>query len=302
MVTITRDKIIYSFSSDNEPAAAIKPGERVLLETHDCFTGQITSELDLISAVDFSRVNPATGPIKVEGAHPGDILVVDIEDIHVGGTGFMVTIPEEGAFGSRIHKPSTKVVPVGNRRFQFNKKLSFPIHPMIGVIGVTPNGRSIPCGEIDDHGGNMDAKVITKGSRIYFKVQLEGALIALGDVHAGMGDGEAVICGVEIPSKVQIHVDLVKSSEYVPPRPVVELDDLFITIGHGSTLDEAAQTALDDMLDLIRYETNMTVDEISMLISAVGDLRVCQIVDPQKTARVEMPRSILQDPKKPLFH
>jgi amidase len=301
MVTITRDKIIYAFSTDNEPAAQVKPGESLSLETHDCFTGQIRSELDLISSVDFSKVNPATGPVAVEGAVPGDILVVYIEEIDVGTTGFMVVIPEEGAFGARIQEPSTKVVPVKRGRFQFNRELSFPVRPMIGVIGVTPRNRSIPCGEIDDHGGNLDAKVITKGARVYFRVQHEGALLALGDVHAGMGDGESVICGVEIPSKVRIRVDLVRSPEYLPPRPVVELGDLFITIGHGPTLDDAAQTALDDMLELIRYKTGMSTDEIGMLISAVGDLRVCQIVDPQKTARVEMPKSILGKTRKPLF-
>jgi amidase len=301
MATITRDKIIYTFSADNEPAAHVKPGESLVLETHDCFTGQIKSEQDLISSVDFSKVNPATGPVEVEGAVPGDILVVDIEEIDIGATGFMVAIPEEGAFGARIQKPSTKVVPVKGGRFLFNKKLSFPVRPMIGVIGVTPTNRAVPCGEIDDHGGNLDAKVMTKGARVYFKVQHEGALLALGDVHAGMGDGESVICGVEIPSKVRIRVDLVHGPEFLPPRPVVELDDLFITIGHGPTLDEAAQTALDDMLELIRYKTQMPVDEIGMLISAVGDLRVCQIVDPQKTARVEMPKSILGKTEKPLF-
>jgi len=301
MVKINRDKIIYQFGPENKPVAKIRPGETVLLETEDCFTSQIRSENDLVTKVDFSRVNPATGPIEVEGARPGDLLIVDILDIQVGSTGFMVTIPEEGAFGERIKQPSTKVVPVSQGKFHFNSSLSFPVQPMIGVIGVSPGDCSVPCGEIGDHGGNMDARVITKGARIYFKVRQEGAMVALGDVHAGMGDGEAVICGVEITSTVRIGLDVISAPDFVPERPVVELDNCFITIGHGPTLDDAAQSALNDMLDLVCYKTFMPVDEAGMLISAVGDLKVCQIVDPQKTARVEMPNSILPEPGMPIL-
>jgi amidase len=301
MRVVKRDQIIYQFSPENEPVARVKPGETILVETDDCFKSQIKGEEDLVTEIDFSAVNPATGPIEVEGAKPGDILVVDIQDIELGKTGFMVTIPQEGAFGDRITHPKTKVISVSGGQFLFNQSLRFPVHPMIGVIGVSTEKEAVPCGEIGDHGGNMDAKVITSGARLYFKVRREGGMIALGDAHAGMGDGEAVICGVEITAKVRLKLDLIRSPAFVPPRPVVEHNDLCITIGHGQSLDEAAHVALGDMLDLLRYKTGMEQDEISMLISAVGDLKVCQIVDPQKTARVEMPKSALPRPASPVF-
>ena len=126
-------------------------------------------------------------------------------------------------------------------------------------------------------------------------------MFALGDAHAGMGDGESLICGVEIPARVELTLDLIKHPSIVPPRPVVDIDGLFVTIGLGPTLDEAASCALNDMMDLIHRKTGRGLDEISMLISAVGDLRVCQIVDPQKTARVEMPKSVLPDPGLPVL-
>lgn len=296
MLRITREKITYKFSPDLKPVAEVSPGETIEVETHDCFTGQLESEEDLISEIDFSRINPATGPVAVKGAKPGDLLVVDIENIALGDRGFMVTIPGEGAFGSRFSSPTTKVIPVEGTKFQFNSSLSFPIRPMVGVIGVATEEKAVPCGEIGDHGGNMDATVITEGSRLYFLVRKEGGLLALGDVHAGMGDGEAVICGVEIPALVKLKLGLVKAPDYKPLRPVVELKDRFITIGHGPSLDEAGQQALDDMIELVVNKTGMEIAEAAMLISAVGDLKVCQIVDPQKTARVEMPRVVLGDP------
>lgn len=302
MMVVNRKSVIYQFGPDNRPVAKVKPGEAFIVETDDCFKSQIKSETDLVTSIDFSRINPATGPVEVEGAQPGDILVVGIMNIEVGDTGFMVTIPDRGAFGKRIRKPLTKVVPIEKGMFRFNSTLSFPVRPMIGVIGVSPGDRFVPCGEIGDHGGNMDAKVIRDGAKVYFKVLQEGAMVAMGDVHAGMGDGEAVICGVEVISRIEVRVDLLHSPAFVPSRPVVELGDSFITIGHGLTLDDAAQTALDDMLTLIQYKTAMKSEEIAMLISAVGDLRVCQVVDPQKTARVEMPKSILPEPRRPIFY
>jgi amidase len=237
----------------------------------------------------------------VQGAEPGDILVVDIRRIEVGSKGFMVAIPGEGAFGDRLKEAVTRVVAVKDGKFWLDSNLSFPINPMIGVIGVSPGDREVPCGEIGDHGGNLDAKVIRPGARVYFQVRQEGALLALGDAHAGMGDGEALICGVEIQARVELKLDLIKQPPIVPPRPLVEFDGRFATIGLGPTLDEAASCALNDMMELIHRKTGRNLDEISMLISAVGDLRVCQIVDPQKTARVEMPKSIFSDPSLPVF-
>jgi amidase len=301
MQEIRRTDVIFQFSPNNPPIATVLPGDTVSVETDDCFRSQIRSEKDLVTEIDFAEVNPATGPIAVEGAEPGDILVVDIKRIEVGSTGFMVVIPGEGAFGERLQEPVTRVVQVKYGNFWLDEDLSFPVHPMIGVIGVSPGDREVPCGEIGDHGGNLDAKVIRPGARVYFQVRQQGAMFALGDAHAGMGDGESLICGVEIPARVELTLDLIKHPPIVPPRPVVEVDDCFVTIGLGPTLDEAASCALNDMMDLIHRKTGRSLEEIGMLISAVGDLRVCQIVDPQKTARVEMPKSIFPDPSRPVL-
>jgi len=301
MKVISRENITYRFGADVPPVLKVQPGENLTFETHDCFTGQITKESDLITSVDFSRVNPATGPVEVEGAEPGDILVVKIVKIEVGETGIMVALPGEGAFGNKIKRPLTKMIEISGGKFQFKPNLYFDLSPMVGVIGVSPAEGSFPCGEIGDHGGNLDAKVIAEGARVYFRVNTKGAMLAMGDVHAGMGDGEAVICGVEVPAMVEVNVDLIKSPRYSPPRPVVEFGDMFSTMGHGSNLDAAASCALNDMLELLIFKTGMFVEEAAMLISAVGDLRVCQVVDPQKTARVEMPRGVLPTPENPLF-
>ena len=300
MEIVKRTNVIYEFSPDNEPVISVNPGTTILVETNDCLGGQLRDENDSVTSVDFSKINPATGPIELKGAMPGDILAVEILDIELAAQGFMAAIPGEGAFDF-IKEPATKIIPVSQGKVMFTPSLSFPVHPMIGVIGVSPRDRSVVCGEIGDHGGNMDAKVICNGARVYFLVRKEGAMLALGDVHAAMGDGESLLCGVEINAKVKLKLDLIKSPSILPQRPVLELGDKFMTIAHGETLDQAASTALHDMADLIWQKNKMELTEIAMLISAVGDLKVCQIVNPQKTARVEMPKSILDFPNRPIL-
>ncbi len=293
MKVLTREHIIYSFSESVQPAITIDKNEELVIETHDCFTGQIKSERDLITEVDFSRVNPATGPVGVNDAFPGDILVLEIVNIEVDNRGFMVTIPGEGGFGDRISSSVTKLIEIKDEKFFYNN-LAFPVSPMVGVIGVCPESGEVPCGEIGSHGGNLDAKVITKGSKVYFLVRRDGALFALGDLHAGMGDGEAVICGVETPGRVTVKAEVIKNPVFKPERPLVETGDKFVTIGIGADLDEAVKVALDDMLVMVQRKLNISAEEGAMLISAVGDVKVCQIVDPQKTARVEMPKDIFE--------
>jgi amidase len=78
---ISRDEVIWSFGPALRPVLEVEPGETVTFETNDCFTGQIRSEDDLVTQIDLSRINSATGPVAVKGAEPGDSLIVEILDM-----------------------------------------------------------------------------------------------------------------------------------------------------------------------------------------------------------------------------
>src|SRR5213596_4046257 len=91
---VSRDEIIWAFGPDLEPVLEVEPGAVVRFETNDCFTGQITSEDDLVTEIDFDRVNSATGPVAVRGAEPGDSLVVELIEVNPGPVGFATIIPE----------------------------------------------------------------------------------------------------------------------------------------------------------------------------------------------------------------
>ena len=119
---------------------------------------------------------------------------------------------------------------------------------MIGVIGVAPAGDDVPCGTPGSHGGNMDTRLIGDGATIYLPVQAPGALLAVGDLHAAMGDGEIAFTGVEVAGAVTLQVSLREDMSLTDP--VLENDDTVATIASAETLDEAAKMATNAMADL----------------------------------------------------
>jgi amidase len=141
----------------------VAQGEEFFLETHDCFSGQLKSEKDLLDVLDWERVNPATGPMFIEGVQPGDVLRVDLVILDVVGQATMVTVPEEGVLGDRITEMETAILKYQGDHVVFRDKISIPMAPMVGVIGVAPAKGKVPNDEPAAHGGNMDCTLITKG-------------------------------------------------------------------------------------------------------------------------------------------
>ncbi len=290
-IRITRDKYFYKFAPDLTPVTCLKPGQEIVFETHDCFQGQIRTESDLIANLDWNHTNPATGPVYIEGAHPGAVLRLNILDIEVEQHSVMVTIPGEGAVGDRITDMETTIVRREQSELIFKEKIRLPLAPMIGVIGVAPSEGSIGNGVPGLHGGNMDCTLIGKGTRLYLTVQVEGALLGLGDLHAGMGDGEIVAVGAETAGVVRIKPEIVDLPGL--PTPFLETAEAVVTIYSDPDLNKAADGAVHNMLDFLTKIALLSINYARMLMSAAGALKVCQIVDPAKTARFEFPKAIL---------
>ncbi len=162
MLIIPREKVVYAMDKANESVAKIKSGEILRFETQDCFGGQIVTEQDKMGALDWSRINPATGPVYVEGAEKGDTLKVEILKISLAPQAATVEAPGEGITGLDASEESTKILKVDGDKLIFNDTLSLPLRPMIGVIGTAPEGEAVATGTPDLHGGNMDCKRIGK--------------------------------------------------------------------------------------------------------------------------------------------
>ena len=292
MLTIHTDTKIHKMSKDNPPVATAKSGDTVCFETLDCFGCQLKSEDQLLGGLDWSNINPATGPLFVEGAEPGDVLKVEILKIELDKQGVMVDGPGSDVTGVAVTTESTKILPVSDGMVKFNEKLSFPICPMIGVIGTAPADEGVDTGTPGPHGGNMDCTRIGEGATLYLPVNVEGALLAMGDLHALMGDGEVEVCGVEIAGAVTVRVTVLKNCAL--PTPFLVNKEAAMAIFSAESLDDAAVGATMSMHSFLMKELHMNEHEAGMLLSVVGNLRICQIVDPEKTCRMELPLSIME--------
>ena len=290
MITIHRDTVVYAMSAENAPVARAASGDMLRFETLDCFGGQLKSEADKLVSLDWNRVNPATGPVFVEGAQPGDVLKVEILTIELDDHGVMVDAPGEGVTGRAVQEETTRILPVENGRVRFNDKLAFPLRPMIGVIGTAPAEYDISTGTPGKHGGNMDCTQIAQGATLYLPVEVEGALLAMGDLHAAMGDGEVAVCGVEIAGAVTVRVTVMK--ECALPTPFLIDGEKCMTICSAVSVDGACVSATMAMHRFLTREAGLTDHDAGMVMSIAGNLRICQVVDPERTVRMELPLSV----------
>ena len=289
---IIENNRIFAFDGKNEPVAEVMDGETVIFRTHDCFDNQLSEEGTCIGALNWDLINPATGPVYVQNAMAGDVLKVEILEITLDQQGVMCALPENGVLGSLVKEESVKWIKVEEGKVHFNDKLVFDVAPMIGVIGVAPENGAINCGTPGCHGGNMDNKRIKEGASLYFPVFHDGALFSLGDVHAAMGDGEVMVSGVEISAEVKVRLSVMKGIRI--ETPMLENEEICGVIYSHEEIEKAVFHAVRIMNERVQEQLGLSFNEAGMLLSAVGDLRFCQVVDPERTVMMCVPRKMMK--------
>lgn len=291
MIELDDAKTLFSFDKDLEPVLKVPSGETVRIRTKDCFGNQLQGPEDQLSEIDWEAINPATGPIYVEGAVAGGALKVHIDNIELDAQTSSCTGKDEGVCGDRFSDWATHFCKVEDGKVVWDERLSIPLAPMIGVIGVAPEGEPVNCGTPGKHGGNMDNTAIAAGATLYFPVAVDGALFGCGDMHAVMGDGEVSVSGAEVAGYAT--VTLTALPELSVPNPLIENNTHFGIIVSAESLDKASELAVQQMVDLLASRTNESEADLVMLLSLVADVRVCQMVDPEKTVRFMVPKYVL---------
>lgn len=289
--TVPAEQYVYAMDKDNPPALTVPSGSSLIFETCDCFHGQIQSEAQTIDSLNWDRINPATGPVFIEGAEPGDSLKVTIRKIEFTGNGIMAAIPDVGIFGDEIAQSGIKILRVQEHGIDFANDVILPVRPMIGVIGTAPATDAIPCGTPGSHGGNMDCTKIAPGSTLYLPVFHTGGLLSMGDAHACMGDGEIMGTGVEIPAR--IYVDVKVEKQLSISDPLLETDAMVYSIASCDTLEAASKKAAENIRNMVIQKLDMDKNTVGMLLSAIGNVEVCQIVDPKVTVRYGVPKTFV---------
>jgi amidase len=290
MKRVTRTNRVFSYSAEHEPCAHLSPGETVLVETTNAFGDQKFEPGDTLADLDLEQADPLTGPLYVEGAQPGDTLVVHIDHIELVGVGAQGIIPDFGILAWEslpLHFFSPE-----NGRIKWLRGIELNVRPNLGAMGVAPRTGSIPSIEPGDHGGNQDTKYVCAESTIFFPVFHPGGLLFLGDCHQIQGDGE--LCGVapETDAEVTLRADVLKGKTIRRPR--IMAAERFMTLASAKTLEEAVKVAVRDAVDLLVEEKGLTEDEAYLLLTVKGDIEICQVVDPLMTVRVAMDRDFFE--------
>jgi amidase len=289
---VSREDVIWAFAPDLEPVLEVRPGDVVTFETRDCFDGQIRSEDDLVTSINFDRVNAATGPVSVVGAEPGDSLVAEILDISPIEWGVTTLIPGYGQLIDKVQAPLTRLFEVRDGMITMNERVRFPARPMVGVVGVATGGDTVPNGLAGRHGGNLDNHLHGPGARIYLPVRQPGGMFAVGDMHASMGDGEICFTGVEIAGEVTVRFDLLKGKQ--GRWPVTELPDRWMPHATADEFPDALDLVSEEAARFLVDEWDFTLEDAFIFLSVACDVGVAQACKPAPQfgtiARFEIPK------------
>jgi len=288
MYEINQESIIYSMDKDHNPVLTVPSGAIVKFHTNDALNGQLTADNRSFENFNWNDVNPATGPLAIEGAKVGDVLRIEIQKIEPDDTATLISGKVLGVIAEQFDQIESLIMPVRNGFVELTELLKIPVRPMIGVIGTAPAGDPVNNGTPGEHGGNMDCKEITEGVALYLPVNVEGGLLAMGDLHATMADGEVCGCGAEVSGVVTVKVDVLKDCNY--PTPCIESKDYIMPIASASTMDEAIKNVVEKGVSFLQTQYSLPLLEAIAFMSMATDVKICQVVDPLMTARVEIPK------------
>ena len=288
----TIDTVKYLFGPA-APVMRLKSGNVLEANSLDCFGNVLKKPGDSFSMVKGD--NPLTGPFFIEGAEPGDTLVVHILDLQVDGNqGVGAFSPGFGAANATHYTPMLEAplpeklwfYPIDREKntatFQAldsNFKVSFPLHPFLGCIGVCPaNGEARSSIVPAEFGGNMDAPEVSAGNTLYLPVNVPGALLYFGDGHAAMGDGEVAGSAVEVPMRERLKVEVIKGKRIEWPR--FENEHEIMAAGIYRPVDDAARIAVTEVVHWIHADYALSELDAYELFSKVGKLHLTEMVDP----------------------
>jgi acetamidase/formamidase len=319
MQRITREQARkYAFDWRDEPLLRVQAGESFEIETYDASTGYFKSIADKAipgKRPGFDRTpplaNPIGGPIFVAGAERGDVLAITIEQIVVDDYSWVAVGPRRGPLGESTRWPelssdyTTKVFkhtpgPSGTTRdgtLHFSDRISWPITPFIGTIGVAPD-REVTT-SLDGQGpwgGNIDVRDVAPGNRILLPIYHPGALFYLGDVHASQGDTEFTGTAAETKATVRVRFELIKQKRI--PWMRIEKPDSIVSVFAERPLEAAVETATVNLMDWLITEHGFTPTDAYCLVSTCPDFRInvyqmCKIAKLSYVAGAEIPRRYL---------
>ena len=295
-------KVFYrEFSGAKEPALRIFPGDTVHTESVDA------GGWDAHGVHRVFGGNPLTGPFYIEGAMPGDALLVKLTRVRLNrdsaqsGDGVVGSAldpyyfrdqPKIEHFDSEWKLDRESQTGTLKNPTERLKNYKIPLRPMIGCIGVAPPGnQSFRAGYLGNWGGNMDYNQIVEGTTVVLPVYVAGALLFVGDGHAAQGDGELAGDALETSMDIEFTVDLERDANINAPR--FENDEYVMTSGVGNSLEDALQGATTGMSEYLEKRYKLNPAEVGIVLDTAMRYDIAEVVDPEVHIVAKLPRKAL---------
>ena len=293
----------YTIGPYVEPVLSIKSGDTVIIETQDAFEGKITDEnIKPSDVLERPFVNPVNGPIFIEDAEKGDTLKIEIKSILSRGKqprGTTCLMQNFGGLTGTDESPTltsplpelVRKVSVTTEGVVWNEKIIFPYKPFIGTIGTSPQIDSINTLTPGRHGGNMDLPDVCPGNILYLPIEVEGALLYLGDCHAVQGDGELSGVAIEIASYTTIKVEVLKRRILKWPR--LESNNFIMSIASVRPMEDAVRIAYYNLIQWMVSDFGFDKWDAYFMLGQVGHVRLGNVVDPNYTIGASIEKKYL---------
>src|SRR3954447_17088221 len=289
----------YSFA--HPPALRIKSGDRVVTKTIDA------AGVDWNGKTVGVGPNPQTGPFFVEGAEPGDMLIVTLEKLETNramaysGSLLAPYTVDPAAIAARTDREARRLTWTIDKARGLARLdapdvqpggIELPLRPMLGCIGTAPARKeAISTAAPGAFGGNMDYASMGAGVKLMLPVNEPGALLFLGDGHARMGEGEVAGTGLETSLDVEFSVALVKKKALAWPR--LETDTHVMVLGSARPLLEAFQHATSELQRWLMADYGMTERGAQALMGQAAEYEIANVVDPNFTVVAKIRKSTL---------
>jgi acetamidase/formamidase len=289
-----------TYSAAWAPVLRLYPGDTVRTRTVD-------NDRDAAATRYGVGGNPSTGPFYVEGALPGDTLVVHLLKVRANkktarqGTrinaravtaAYLVGAKYDAAFSGEWVLDLEKGVATLAQPTENMKGFSVPIRTMLGCVSVAPSGQDQARGtDLGTYGGNLDYNDNVEGTTLYFPVYHAGALFGIGDAHAAMGDGEVTGSALETSADVDFSVEVIKGESY--PQVRAETKDYLISFGVSGSVTESIQAATAQLVEWLKKDYRLSDSEAALFLGAVLKYDIAELVDPHVNVVAKVPKTAL---------
>jgi acetamidase/formamidase len=288
------DKVyLFSVNPSTPPSMKIQSGDEFTIEVSGAFDD--VSDIESIPTpftpeCEGHPLAPISGPVAVQGAEPGDSVVIELEEITPHGIGQNAILKKFGVLHEEFADPRIIACPIRDGKAWFGDRIPIPLYPNLGTISTMPPEGYKPS-YAGPYGGDFDQRDVGVGCRLHLPVMVPDALVFFADPHAVISDGIISGTGVECAVTVKARIALEKGRSV--RGPVIEHEDTIQIVGTGPSMEEATHDASQAAVDFVAKNTNLNREEAYMLLGIVGELRVGTSPRPIMAARLIISREIL---------